>query len=68
MSASADRRADLAAFLRARRARVSPQDAGLPAIGPRRTPGLRSATEKAFLQLAAQPAEPPPPGALIRQL
>jgi len=41
MSASADRRADLAAFLRARRARVSPQDAGLPAIGPRRTPGLR---------------------------
>jgi transcriptional regulator with XRE-family HTH domain len=35
------RRADLAAFLRARRARLSPQDAGLPAIGPRRTPGLR---------------------------
>ena len=41
MSASADRRADLATFLRARRARVSPQDAGLPAVGPRRTPGLR---------------------------
>ena len=34
-------RADLAAFLRARRARVSPQDAGLPAMGRRRTPGLR---------------------------
>jgi transcriptional regulator with XRE-family HTH domain len=41
MSTSADRRADLATFLRARRARVSPQDAGLPAVGPRRTPGLR---------------------------
>lgn len=34
-------RAELAAFLRARRARVSPRDAGLPAVGPRRTPGLR---------------------------
>ena len=34
-------RPELAAFLRARRARVSPQDAGLPAIGRRRTPGLR---------------------------
>ena len=33
-------RAELAAFVRARRARVSPQDAGLPAIGRRRTPGL----------------------------
>ena len=38
--ASADR-AELAAFLRARRARLSPQDAGLPATGRRRTPGLR---------------------------
>ena len=34
-------RAELAAFLRARRARVSPHDAGLPAMGRRRTPGLR---------------------------
>jgi transcriptional regulator with XRE-family HTH domain len=34
-------RAELAAFLRARRARVSPHDAGLPAVGRRRTPGLR---------------------------
>lgn len=34
-------RADLAAFLRARRARVTPQDAGLPLTGRRRTPGLR---------------------------
>lgn len=34
-------RADLAAFLRARRARVAPQDAGLPPTGRRRTPGLR---------------------------
>ena len=35
------RRAELAAFLRARRARLSPRQAGLPAVGPRRTPGLR---------------------------
>jgi transcriptional regulator with XRE-family HTH domain len=32
---------DLAEFLRARRARVSPRDAGLPEVGRRRTPGLR---------------------------
>jgi transcriptional regulator with XRE-family HTH domain len=36
-----DIRAELAAFLRARRARLSPRDAGLPEIGHRRTPGLR---------------------------
>jgi transcriptional regulator with XRE-family HTH domain len=34
-------RAGLAAFLRARRARVSPRDAGLAETGRRRTPGLR---------------------------
>jgi transcriptional regulator with XRE-family HTH domain len=34
-------RADLAAFLRARRARLTPRDAGLPETGRRRTPGLR---------------------------
>jgi transcriptional regulator with XRE-family HTH domain len=34
-------RDELAAFLRARRARVSPRDAGLPEAGRRRTPGLR---------------------------
>jgi transcriptional regulator with XRE-family HTH domain len=34
-------RAELAAFLRARRARRSPRDAGLPAAGRRQTPGLR---------------------------
>ena len=34
-------RTELAAFLRARRARVAPRDAGLPEVGPRRTPGLR---------------------------
>jgi transcriptional regulator with XRE-family HTH domain len=32
---------ELAAFIRARRARVSPQQAGLPTTGRRRTPGLR---------------------------
>ena len=34
-------RAELAAFLRARRARLSPRLAGLPEVGRRRTPGLR---------------------------
>jgi transcriptional regulator with XRE-family HTH domain len=34
-------RDDLAAFLRARRARVSARHAGLPELGRRRTPGLR---------------------------
>ena len=34
-------RPDLAAFLRARRARLTPRDAGLPETGRRRTPGLR---------------------------
>lgn len=35
------RRAELAAFLRARRESVSPTQVGLPASGRRRTPGLR---------------------------
>jgi transcriptional regulator with XRE-family HTH domain len=34
-------RDELAAFLRARRARLSPRDAGLPEVGRRRLPGLR---------------------------
>lgn len=34
-------RAELAVFLRTRRARLAPRDAGLPAVGRRRTPGLR---------------------------
>ena len=34
-------RAELAAFLRSRRERISPEQAGLPAGGRRRTPGLR---------------------------
>ena len=34
-------RAELAVFLRTRRARLTPRDAGLPAVGRRRTPGLR---------------------------
>ncbi|HEX5290710.1 MAG TPA: helix-turn-helix transcriptional regulator, partial [Streptosporangiaceae bacterium] len=39
-----NRRTELAAFLRSRRARLSPRQAGLPAAGApgrRRTPGLR---------------------------
>lgn len=32
---------DLAAFLRSRRARLQPEDVGLPAFGRRRVPGLR---------------------------
>ncbi|MCY9786278.1 helix-turn-helix transcriptional regulator [Nocardiopsis sp. EMB25] len=35
------RRRELAAFLRSRRERVTPADVGLPALGRRRTPGLR---------------------------
>ncbi|MFB7631111.1 helix-turn-helix domain-containing protein [Streptomyces sp. NPDC056149] len=36
-----DRRAELRDFLRSRRARVQPQDVGLPAASRRRVPGLR---------------------------
>jgi MmyB-like transcription regulator ligand binding domain/Helix-turn-helix domain len=36
-----DRRAELAAFLRARRGRIAPTDVGLPPGPRRRTPGLR---------------------------
>jgi hypothetical protein len=35
------RRAELAAFLRSRRERISPEQAGLPPGTRRRTPGLR---------------------------
>lgn len=36
-----DRRGDLAAFLRSRRERITPEDVGLPGGRRRRTPGLR---------------------------
>ncbi|MFD8480713.1 helix-turn-helix transcriptional regulator [Kitasatospora sp. NPDC059673] len=36
-----DRRRELATFLRSRRERISPEQVGLPAVGRRRTPGLR---------------------------
>ncbi|MFJ5232163.1 helix-turn-helix transcriptional regulator [Kitasatospora sp. NPDC088391] len=35
------RRHELATFLRSRRERISPEQVGLPAVGRRRTPGLR---------------------------
>jgi hypothetical protein len=35
------RRHELGAFLRSRRARIGPEQVGLPAGGRRRTPGLR---------------------------
>src|SRR5215470_9973668 len=38
---AASRRAELSAFLRSRRARIRPQDVGLPPGARRRTPGLR---------------------------
>ena len=41
MSTSSARRTELAAFLRSRRERISPEDAGLPAGTRRRTAGLR---------------------------
>ncbi|MEL5953442.1 helix-turn-helix transcriptional regulator [Streptomyces sp. CLV115] len=36
-----ERRRELAAFLRSRRERITPREAGLPSTGRRRTPGLR---------------------------
>jgi transcriptional regulator with XRE-family HTH domain len=44
------RRHELAAFLRSRRERISPEQVGLPAAGRRRTPGLR---REEVAQLAA---------------
>ncbi|AKV00082.1 putative DNA-binding protein [Labilithrix luteola] len=41
MTASSSKRAELAAFLRDRRGRISPADVGLPIGARRRTPGLR---------------------------
>src|ERR1700679_4301246 len=47
-------RAELAEFLRARRARLSPREAGLPETGRRRTPGLR---RQEGAQLAGVPVD-----------
>jgi transcriptional regulator with XRE-family HTH domain len=44
------RKAELGDFLRAMRARLAPEDVGLPRTGPRRTPGLR---RQEVAQLAA---------------
>ena len=41
MATSTAGRAELAAFLRTRRERITPEDVGLPGGGRRRTPGLR---------------------------
>jgi len=41
MSSDQERRAELAQFLRTRRERISPEQAGLPVSRRRRTPGLR---------------------------
>ncbi|MEU8898166.1 helix-turn-helix transcriptional regulator [Nocardia sp. NPDC048505] len=38
---TSERREQLREFLRVRRARIAPADVGLPAVGRRRTPGLR---------------------------
>ncbi|WP_438803656.1 hypothetical protein [Nocardia abscessus] len=40
-SAALHRRDQLRDFLRTRRARLTPEDIGLAAVGRRRTPGLR---------------------------
>src|SRR5690348_5993187 len=40
-SARASRRTQLADFLKAKRAAITPDDVGLPVLGHRRTPGLR---------------------------
>ena len=36
-----DQRTELSEFLRTRRARLRPEDVGLPQLGRRRVPGLR---------------------------
>lgn len=41
MANGLDRRTELSHFLRSRRERITPQEAGLPESGRRRTPGLR---------------------------
>ncbi|HEX2166476.1 MAG TPA: hypothetical protein VHG09_04485 [Longimicrobiales bacterium] len=41
MQLSEDRRSEIASFLRQRRARLRPDDVGLPPGRRRRTPGLR---------------------------
>ncbi|PNG21839.1 helix-turn-helix domain-containing protein [Streptomyces cahuitamycinicus] len=41
VTAGLDRRAELRAFLRSRRARLRPEDVSLPSYGRRRVPGLR---------------------------
>ncbi|MFJ8820877.1 helix-turn-helix transcriptional regulator [Streptomyces sp. NPDC102467] len=41
MSQTPEQRRELGAFLRSRRARITPVEAGLPLTGRRRTPGLR---------------------------
>ncbi|MFJ8041475.1 helix-turn-helix transcriptional regulator [Kitasatospora sp. NPDC096147] len=41
MTTTATARTELAAFLRSRRERIAPEQVGLPAVGRRRTPGLR---------------------------
>ena len=50
---SAEHRAQLAEFLKSRRARVSPIDAGLAPTGRRRTPGLRREDVAALAGLSA---------------
>ncbi|GAA1154940.1 helix-turn-helix transcriptional regulator [Kitasatospora gansuensis] len=41
MTTTTTARTELAAFLRSRRERISPEQVGLPVVGRRRTPGLR---------------------------
>ncbi|WP_445276260.1 helix-turn-helix domain-containing protein [Streptomyces lincolnensis] len=41
MTSGLDRRTELREFLRSRRARIRPEDVGLPSYGRRRVPGLR---------------------------
>jgi hypothetical protein len=48
-----DNRLQLGDFLRRRRAELSPADVGLPADGPRRTPGLRRDEVAALAYISA---------------
>jgi transcriptional regulator with XRE-family HTH domain len=68
-----DNRSDVREFLTSRRARLTPEQAGLPAYGDRRVPGLRR-SEVAMLAGVSveyytrlERGNPPSPGAFTRR-
>src|SRR4051812_49906127 len=49
-----DNRAEVREFLTSRRARVTPQDVGLPDVGQRRVPGLRRGEVAALAEVSIE--------------